>query len=233
MEFFDFGTIFFFVAAVVIFLQLRNVLGRRTGNEKPPVDPYKATAAKDIPAPGSDGDNVVSLPRRPGAPDKDFTTIDATAPVGTPINDGLRAIRATDPTFDPKSFIDGVKIAYEMIVMSYADGDRKVLKSLLSKDVYEGFVTAIDEREKRGEKQRSTFVGMDKADIVAVEMKGTTAQITVQLVSQMISSTVDKDDKLIDGDQEAIVEIKDLWTFARDTRAKDPNWKLVATEAED
>ena len=33
---FDFVTIFFLVAAVVIFLQLRSVLGRRTGSERPP-----------------------------------------------------------------------------------------------------------------------------------------------------------------------------------------------------
>ncbi len=63
------------------------------------------------------------------------------------MNEGLRAIYAVDPTFEPARFVDGVKIAYEMIVMSFADGDREVLKNLLSKDVYEGFVAAIDERE--------------------------------------------------------------------------------------
>lgn len=241
MEFFDFGTIFFFVAAVVIFLQLRNVLGRRTGNEKPPVDPYSSARKNETSPASSDGDNVVALPRRPGAQTDtaeeelalDFKTIDAVAPVGTPLNDNLRALRAVDPFFDPKTFINGVKLAYEMIVMSFADGDRKVLKSLLSKEVYEGFVAAIDEREKRGEKQHSSFVGVEKAAIASVEMKGSDAHITVNLVSQLISSTLDKDDKLIDGDPDAVVEIKDLWTFARDTSAKDPNWKLVATEAED
>lgn len=241
MEFFDFGTIFFFVAAVVIFLQLRNVLGRRTGNEKPPVDPYSSARKNETLPASNDGDNVVALPRRPGAqtgvheeePTQDFKTIDAVAPVGSPLNDNLRALRAVDSSFDPKTFINGVKIAYEMIVMSFADGDRKVLKSLLSKEVYEGFVAAIDEREKRGEKQHSSFVGVEKAAISSAEMKGSHAHITVNLVSQLISSTLDKDDKLIDGDPDAVVEIKDLWTFARDTSAKDPNWKLVATEAED
>src|SRR5690606_15356203 len=119
MEFFDFGTIFFFIAAVIIFLQLRNVLGRRTGNEKPPFDPYTSARSADAAPAGSETDNVVSLPRRTG--EKDFTAIDKAAPAGTPVNDGLRAIYAADPSFDPASFVDGVKIAYEMIVMSFAD----------------------------------------------------------------------------------------------------------------
>ncbi len=149
------------------------------------------------------------------------------------MNEGLRAIYAVDPTFEPARFVDGVKIAYEMIVMSFADGDREVLKNLLSKDVYEGFVAAIDEREKQGETVRSSFVGIDKAGIAGAEMKGSEAHVTVNIVSQMISSTLDRDGKVIDGDPDNVVEIKDLWTFARDTNSRDPNWKLVATEAED
>lgn len=231
MEFFDFGTIFFFIAAVVIFLQLRNVLGRRTGNEKPPFDPYTSNRSADTQTNGVDADNVVSLPQRTG--EKDFSAVDKIAPAGTPVNDGLRAIQAADPSFNPETFVDGVKIAYEMIVMSFADGDRKVLKNLLSKEVYEGFVSAIDEREARGESVRSTFVGIDKADIANAEMKGSEAHVTLNIVSQMISATFDKDGKVVEGDQENVVEIRDLWTFARDTRSRDPNWKLVATEAED
>ncbi len=233
MEFFDFGTIFFFVAAVIIFLQLRNVLGRRTGSEKPPFDPYSPQQrSADAPAPGApEADNVIALPRRAG--EKDFSAIDRIAPAGTPLNDGLRAVSATDAAFEPGRFLDGVKIAYEMIVMSFADGDRKVLKNLLSKEVYDGFVAAIDEREKRGETVRSSFVGIEKAEIANAEMKGSEAHVSLHIVSQMISATLDSNGAVIDGDLENVVEIRDFWTFARDTRSRDPNWKLVATEAED
>lgn len=246
MEFFDFGTIFFFIAAVIIFLQLRNVLGRRTGNERPPVDPYSARKADPAPntakgAPTNDNgssDGVVALPRRPDtagkeAADNGFADIDAIAPAGTPLNEGLRAIRAADSSFEPKRFLDGAKMAYEMIVTSFADGDRKALKTILAKEVYDGFVSAITEREAKGEKLTSSFVGIGKADITGAGMKGTEANVTVRIVSQMISATRDKDGKVIDGDPDAVVEIKDVWTFARDTRSRDPNWKLVATEAED
>lgn len=237
MEFFDFGTIFFLVAAVVIFFQLRNVLGRRTGNERQPFDPYTAARtakdAKDTPA---KNENVVSLPRKraAGEPAEDaYASIDAFEKPGSDLNKGLRAIRDADPSFDPKAFVDGAKMAYEMIVMAYADGDRKTLKNLLSRDVFDGFVAAISDRESRSEKIQSSFVGIDKADIVSAEMKGGEAHVTLRIVSELISATRNKAGEVIDGDPETVAEVKDVWTFARDTRSKDPNWKLVATEEEE
>jgi predicted lipid-binding transport protein (Tim44 family) len=233
MGFFDFGTIFFLVAAVVIFFQLRNVLGRRTGSERPPFDPYTAGRTRDD---AQKPENVVSLPRKraPGEPAIDaYAAIDAFAKPDTDLNKGLRAIKDNDPAFDPKTFVDGAKMAYEMIVMAYADGDRKTLKNLLSREVYDGFVAAIGDREAKSEKIQSSFVGIDKADIVSAEMKGGEAHITLRIVSELISATRDKAGAVIDGDPETVAEVKDVWTFARDTRSKDPNWKLVATEEED
>jgi predicted lipid-binding transport protein (Tim44 family) len=237
MEFFDFGTIFFLVAAVVIFFQLRNVLGRRTGSERPPFDPYTAGRTRQ-PEEGkpAKNDTVVSLPRRKGAgePAEDrYTVIDTVAQPGTDLNRGMRAIKDADASFDPKTFVEGAKLAYEMIVMAYADGDRRTLKNLLSREVYEGFVAAIDERERRSEKIESSFVGIVKGAIVGAEMKGSEAHVTLRIVSELISATRDSAGSVIDGDPETVAEVKDVWTFARDTRSRDPNWKLVATEAEE
>lgn len=236
MGFLDFGTIFFLVAAVVIFFQLRNVLGRRTGNERPPFDPYTAGRAREKEQVAAGSENVVSLPKKrtgPSGEDERYKAIDAAFKPGTDLNKGLRAIKDADASFDPKTFVDGAKMAYEMIVMAYADGDRKTLKNLLSRDVYEGFVSAISERESRSEKIQSSFVGIDKADIVSAEMKGSEAHVTLRIVSELISATRDGAGTVIDGDPETVAEVKDVWTFARDTRSRDPNWKLVATEAED
>ncbi|MBM7049136.1 MULTISPECIES: Tim44/TimA family putative adaptor protein [Rhizobium] len=228
----DFVTIFFLVAAVLIFFQLRSVLGRRTGNEKPPRDLYGSADPVTGPTP-PDAGKVVTLPRRDAAEEEDrFVAIDAFTPAGTPLNDSLREVSKADPAFNPKEFVNGASMAYEMIVMAFADGDRKALKGLLSREVYDGFDAAIADRETKGEKVKSTFVGIDKADIVTAEMKGTEALVTMRIVSQMISATYDKADVLIDGDAEAVAEVSDLWTFARDTRSRDPNWKLVATESE-
>jgi predicted lipid-binding transport protein (Tim44 family) len=227
----DFITLFFLVAAVLIFLQLRSVLGRRTGNEKPPFDPFSPRDA--VKNGGADDGKVVTLPRREVQDDEQrYTEIDNFAKPGTPLNSSLREMAKADPSFKPKEFLDGAKMAYEMIVMAFADGDRKTLKGLLSKEVYEGFDSAISERESRGEVVKSTFVGIEKADITQAVVKDSEEQVTVRIVSQLISATYDKAGAPIEGDQETVAEVTDIWTFARDIRSRDPNWKLIATESE-
>ena len=226
----DFITLFFLVAAVLIFLQLRSVLGRRTGNEKPPVDPYSAREAAR--APTSDDGKVVTLPRREVTDEDRFAEIDSVAKPGTALNESLRELLKVDSSFQPREFLNGARMAYEMIVMAFADGDRKTLKNLLSKEVYEGFDAAISEREARGEVVKSTFVGIEKADIIQASANGTEEQVTVKIVSQLISATFDKAGAVVEGDQESVADVTDIWTFARDARSRDPNWKLVATESE-
>jgi predicted lipid-binding transport protein (Tim44 family) len=176
---------------------------------------------------------VVTLPRRDGAEDEQrLAEIDGIAKPDTAVNGALRNLVKSDPSFRPREFLNGARMAYEMIVMAYADGDRKSLKNLLSKEVYDGFDAAITDREKRGEVVKSTFVGIDKADIIQIAMKDNEAQITLRIVSQLISATYDNAGALIDGDQETVAEVTDIWTFARDIRSRDPNWKLIATESE-
>jgi predicted lipid-binding transport protein (Tim44 family) len=121
-------------------------------------------------------------------------------------------------------------MAYEMIVTAFAQGDRKTLKPLLSKDVYEGFAEAIAEREKAEETVETQIVGIDKADITAAGVHGRRASITVKFQSQMITVRRNSDGEVIDGDERAIQPITDVWTFDRDVTARDPNWRLVATE---
>ncbi len=230
---FDFITFFFLIAAVVIFLQLRSVLGRRTGNERPPFDPYSPRDMSQGPEKADNG-KVVQLPRRDNVEDDSarYAAIDAFAKAGTPLNDQLRSLTDADNGFDPKEFVNGAKMAYEMIVMAFADGDRKTLKNLLSREVYEGFDAAIAERERKGEVVKSTFVGIEKADIIHAEVKDSEENITIRIVSQLISATYDKQGAIVDGDAESVAEVNDLWTFSRDIRSRDPNWKLIATESE-
>ena len=121
-------------------------------------------------------------------------------------------------------------MAYEMIVTAFAQGDRKTLKPLLSKDVYEGFAEAIAEREKAGETIETQIVGIDKADIVGATLQGRRASITVKFQSQMITVKRNSDGGVIDGDERTVQPITDVWTFDRDVTSRDPNWRLVATE---
>ncbi|MAB00519.1 MAG: calcium-binding protein [Stappia sp.] len=239
-QMFDVTTLIFLVLAVVIFLRLRNVLGRRTGTERPPFDPFgtpdrERDRSASRQSPQDAEDNVISLPGQgePPAPQTGASTatLDTVAPRGSALNDALRQILSADRSFDPQQFLQGARGAYEMIVTAFAAGDRKMLKGLLSREVYDGFVAAISDRESRGETIESTFVGIDRADIVEAAMKGSTAQITVKFRSELISATRDKDGAIVDGDPNAVSDVTDIWTFARDTNSRDPNWRLVATES--
>ena len=149
----------------------------------------------------------------------------------SPLGQSLTSLMRADPGFDPGHFLDGAKMAYETIVMAFAEGDEATLEQLLGDDVFEGFQRAIRERETRGEKVQSSLVGIDKADIIEAEVKNRTAYVTVKFVSELISVTRDADGEVIEGDPKKVREVTDIWTFARDVASKNPNWKLVATEA--
>jgi len=230
---FDIYTIIFLALAVFIFLRLRSVLGQRTGRERPPYDPYSARDAVR----GSN-DNVVALPGRGGeTPPAAAPPVDPAerwkgiAEPGTPVAAGLDAVAQADPSFDAQHFIAGGRQAYEMIVTAYAEGDRRTLRNLLSREVYEGFENAIRERETRGETSETRFVSIDRSDITGAEVRGSTEQVTVRFVSQLVSVTRDRTGNVIEGSPDKVTDVTDVWTFARDLASRDPNWKLVATEA--
>ena len=232
--FLDVYSLIFLVIAVAIFWRLRSVLGRRTGNERPPYDPYTRRDDREAPSvpAGDTNDNVVALPRTAKTADVATGQVDKVAPAGSALNTALRTIVSADRTFEADSFLAGAKSAYEMIVTAFASGDRETLKMLLGPEVYEGFAEAIAERETRGETIETTFVGIDRAEITEASLRNGLAQITVRFVSQLISVTRDSAGTVVDGDPSKVVEVTDVWTFAREIRSRDPNWKLVATEAE-
>jgi predicted lipid-binding transport protein (Tim44 family) len=228
-------TIIFLALAVFIFLRLRSVLGRRTGRERPPYDPYSARDAVRSPA----TDKVVPLPARPveapprppevpPIPGERWKDI---AESGSAVAAGLDAIAAADSGFDAKHFVTGARAAYEMVVTAFAAGDRRQLRGLLSREVYDGFDGHIGERESRGETLETKFISIDSSAITAAEFRNRTAQITVRFVSKLVSVTRDRSGAVIDGNAEKVTDVTDIWTFARDVSSRDPNWKVIATES--
>ena len=232
---FDIYTIIFLALAVFIFLRLRSVLGQRTGRERPPYDPY---AAREPARPATE--KVVALPNRtpeaaapkPAEPVEPGERWKGVAEAGSAARRRSRRDRRRRRQISiAKHFLTGARAAYEMIVNAFAEGDRRTLKNLLSREVYDGFEAAITEREKRGETVESRFVSIDNAEITAAELRGRTAQLTVRFQSKLVSVTRDKNGNVIDGNAEKVTDVTDVWTFARDLSSRDPNWKLVATEA--
>src|SRR5581483_1433394 len=208
--------------------------GQRTGRERPPYDPYSSARDALRPAPG---DKVVALPGRapdtqkPSEPAEPVERWKGIAEAGSTVAAGLDAVAREDKSFDAKHFITGARAAYDMIVTAYAQGDRRQLKGLLGREVYDSFESAIKGREQRGETVETRFVSIDHADITAAEVRNKTAQVTVRFQSQIVSVTRDKNGAVIDGNPDKVTEVTDVWTFARDVASRDPNWKLVATEA--
>lgn len=237
----DLITLLALVVAVVAILKLRSVLGRRTGDEEARYQ--QRTKAREA-AERAASEKVVALPRRgreeeppaqrpqpvPTAADIE-AKFKAASSGNTEVQDGLLQIFRADPSFDPEPFMKGAKQAYEMIVTAFAEGNRRILKDLLSREVFEGFSAAIADRESRGEIVDQSFVGINRAEFVEAEMKQSRALVTIRFVSQLISATRDKGGAVITGDPQRITEVTDVWTFARDVTSRNPNWQLIATQA--
>jgi predicted lipid-binding transport protein (Tim44 family) len=208
--------LFFAMVAGLILFRLYSVLGRRTGHERPPQENVNAR----VPA----ADNVVKLPDR-AAPV-------ANAPTD-PLQRALLDIKLADKGFEEEHFVSGAKSAFEMIVTAYAAGDRATLKPLLNDDVFAAFDSGIRSREQVKQKTQFTFVGFKDAKITGATLKGRMADVTVTFNAQYISATLDQTGAVVEGDTKTVRNVTDIWTFARDVRASDPNWVLVATSGDD
>jgi predicted lipid-binding transport protein (Tim44 family) len=143
----------------------------------------------------------------------------------------LDEIAAEVEGFKPKRFLYTARAAYKMTVTAYAEGDCRTLKTLLAREVYNGFEAAIRERETRGETVETRFVSINPPDIIEAKLRGKIAQVTIRFVAQLVSVTRDKNDVVKDGNPDKVTDVTDVWTFARDATSRVPNWKLIATEA--
>ena len=207
------------IAAFLIY-RLMSVLGRRTGHERQrpnpfePVDRGEATRPKEAGA----SDNVVALPDRLRAGREDAVQ-------------GLTELKIADPSFDENTFVQGAQIAFGMIVEAFAKGDLETLKPLLSETLLDGFANAIRSREAAGEHRETRVEKMLSVDLLEVRLEGTDSLITVKFVSSQIDVTRDDQGAVTEGDPETPIEVTDIWTFARDTGSRDPNWTLVETRS--
>ncbi|MDP9139060.1 MAG: Tim44/TimA family putative adaptor protein [Pseudomonadota bacterium] len=224
--------------AIVIFWRLGSLLGRRTGNERPPFDPYSSRDALEKST--ANGKLADARPRPPekrrsasaASPPADSAPVwEGYAAKNTALAKGLEKLAAADADFEPRSFIEGAKTAYEIVISAFARGDKQALKPLLSAEVMDGFSQDIDRRGEAGEKLESSLVGIVKTAFVKADVVGRKAVVTLRFVSELISARRNKSGEVIDGDDKKIREITDVWTFERDVGSSDPNWTLVATES--
>ncbi|HXP73319.1 MAG TPA: Tim44/TimA family putative adaptor protein [Stellaceae bacterium] len=223
---FHVGSIVFF-AIVVLFLlfRLRNVLGRRTGQER-----YRDPFARRSGAPPASAP-VPGTPPESRGPVIEGIATSASEPAHVPLAAGLAQLKSADRTFDERVFLKGARGAFEIIVNAFAAGDIAALKPLLSTDVYNSFASAIQQRQAAKETHETNLMTVKDCDLVEAGLESNTAFVTVKFVSDQVNVTRAADGTVIDGDPDRVVEKTDFWSFSRDTRSRDPNWQLVATRS--
>ena len=225
-----------FLAAIAVFvlLRLRQILGRRTGNERRR-DPFAAREQVTAPVHAKDkaGQAAPLAPERIQPADEKRARIGSIAPEGTALNHALTDIQAADRQFDVDRFVGGARSAYDMIVKAYAKGDKAALRPLLSDEVFTHFSAAIDGRARRGENVDFELVSIRDARITAARLDGRQAEITVTFETEIVTATKNADGAVVAGDPTTVVNVIDIWSFARDVKAKTPDWLLTGTDTSD
>jgi predicted lipid-binding transport protein (Tim44 family) len=191
---------------------LRAVLGRRTGEEPERPNPFDRPTVVPF-RPG-----LAEQPAGPGFAPGPVIEHDPTAPLS--LDARMARVHAADPSFDEKHFLNGAKAAFRMVVQAFAAGDLSTLRPLLNSQLYGEFGRAISERRERNELGTVRFEGPVEAEIVDARASPQEIQIQVRIASRQMH-----DGETVPPEAETV----DLWTFARDPNARDPNWQLVET----
>ena len=161
--------------------------------------PAQPVAPRPAPVEVGAGSGGIATPATPAAPH-----------AGNP---GVAAVMAADPAFEPSRFVEGARAAYEMIVAAFAKGDREALKPLLNPRVHEAYAKAIDEREATGGKGPE-LIRLKTVEIADARMEGDIARVAVRYEAELAEGT------------HGLRETLERWTFERDVRSRDPNWRL-------
>lgn len=212
--------IFLAMLAGFIGLRLYNVLGRRTGHERPVGEPYRPTAAElSQPAPNHGGrePDALLLPELP-------------ADIAPEVRPGVDEIRRADRTFNPENFVAGARGAYQMVLEAFWKGEPAELADLVSDDLFESFKAAIEERKASGETLDNRLLEVDSVRIVDAGMNGSMAEVTVQFDAEILAVTRNADGEIVNGSATESVETHDVWTFSRHVTSPDPVWLLVGTD---
>ena len=123
-------------------------------------------------------------------------------------------------------FLKGAEIAYETILTSFATGDVKELRSLLTTDMADNFEQAINERQKQNIKSEFTFIGVKESNVEKYEKIKNELFASVKFVSEVISVKKDKEGKIVEGNPDKIKQVTDYWKFSKNILKKGPNWYL-------
>ena len=178
-----------------IILRLRNILGRKTGYQKKPMNRYFPKGMEVL---------------------KDIEN-----------NEAIREGNVDEEA--KKQFLKGADVAYEKIITSFAKGDKKSLRSLLGKGLFNDFSEVIDDRKEKELKYETTFIGLKSSKILEFKKIENVYKVTVNFVSEIITCVKDNNNQTIEGNPDAIKTVHDVWKFSKNMWSQDPTWYLVET----
>lgn len=209
------------LALIAGFLALRlySVLGKRTGHEQEPaLRPAEERAKVTVLQPRTMTDMAGDSVRL------------ADGLIAQGGEAGVRALIAADRNFDVPQFVEGAKAAYKMVLEAFWRGDRSELEWLCDTEVLASFEEAIAQREAAGHVLDNRLVRIEKAQIVGASVDGRVAEVSLRFEADIAAVTRDKEGNVVAGSLTDAVGTNDIWTFARDLRSTDPNWKLSETD---
>lgn len=216
--------IIFALIAGFILLRLRSILGQKNDDSFNFFQPPQNKAAENT-------DPIIQLTEKSIKSRTKAVEQDAYAAnlkegaVLQAIND----IKAKDPLFIASSFLEGAKMAFEMVFDGFNKGDKQVLSMLLSQEIYNDFIIDIENREKLEHRPETTLLSVAAKDIANITLDKNIAKITVHFESEQVTLERDKDGNIVAGDPSDVKHVSDEWTFERDVTSKSPNWKIIET----
>ena len=188
-----------------IILRLRNILGRKTGHQ-----------GKSISKHFTEGMEVLKDINNKDINNKDIKN-----------NEAIKTNNVAEEI--KKQFLKGADLAYEQIIISFAKGDKKLLRGLLGKNLLNDFLEVIDERKKKQLKYETTFIGVKSSKILEFKKIENIYKVTVNFVSEIITCVKDKNNQIIEGNPDTIKTVNDVWKFSKNMWSQDPTWYLVET----
>lgn len=145
------------------------------------------------------------------------------------VNDAITAIKAKDPLFTATGFLDGAKMAFEMVFDAFAKSDKQTLALLLSPEIYAHFSDDVDARDAQTEKTETTLLSVKAREISEALLDKNTARVTVRFDSEQVTVARNAAGAIVSGDPSAVHHSQEEWVFERDVTSKNPNWKIIET----
>ena len=132
--------------------------------------------------------------------------------------------------FNKEMFLQGARKVFELVLQAFSKGELPQIRELVNKKVYEAFDNALAERKEKNMTSEVDFICFDKSEIKDVKFLKNSIKVVVEFVSEQVNLLRNAQGEVVQGDENFVQKITDVWTFERMVNAKNNNWVLVSTK---